>query len=308
MSEAVDDIGDRLAELIGGGAALDSDEARNQLQGVDERLRGALGAFLPCEFTLELDRVAFVGDVSAEERRDGLAYVIKDAKTDALFCAHVPRAFACGLINACFGGSEAEPDPNPARALTEFDQVFCGDTVAILLASIWCHLTPDAKPKLGIDACITDDFDLEKLAPARAISATWNIMFGEQQVTIELVLGPQAFDISKSGAGEDNTASSPDDEQNWSQQIKSSLGATSVELLALTCAPELPLDNISNLRVGSIIDISSDDDMRITIECDGDPLFYGELGQKDGYFAVYIQEQIDPWSEMIADVLDDQKS
>ncbi|HEY8261169.1 MAG TPA: FliM/FliN family flagellar motor C-terminal domain-containing protein, partial [Methylosinus sp.] len=66
---------------------------------------------------------------------------------------------------------------------------------------------------------------------------------------------------------------------------------------------DLTLGDIARFEVGQIVELPVTPTGLIKLECEGQALFWCEIGQKDGAYTIRIEDFVDKEQEFIDDVL-----
>jgi flagellar motor switch protein FliM len=136
------------------------------------------------------------------------------------------------------------------------------------------------------------DTEFEVLQEAGFL-ATWQLVLGEARHAIAVHLPSTEFHRLVVESDEDvNMAPVEADASAWSDRMQSSLAATEVQLQAVMNRPDMPLEQLSQLRIGDVVELTDPQSTSAMLECEGEALFAGEIGQKDGFFAVHVRGEI----------------
>ena len=77
----------------------------------------------------------------------------------------------------------------------------------------------------------------------------------------------------------------------WTTALNRSVSSAEISVTAMIEGKTMPLDEIVRLDVGKTIALSGTD-KSIILECGGDRLFRGRLGQARGFFTITIEEPV----------------
>lgn len=89
----------------------------------------------------------------------------------------------------------------------------------------------------------------------------------------------------------------------WVRQISTEVRKTSVTLNAILESREISLDEISQLKVGQVLQLSATPRTRVKLEGNNQPLFWCQLGQAEGLYKLRIEDMVDQEQEFIDDIL-----
>ena len=81
-------------------------------------------------------------------------------------------------------------------------------------------------------------------------------------------------------------------DHRWAHKMQDHVSKTPVTLRAIIEKPNVALADIVSLSVGSFIDLPIGPSGRLKLDCEGKPLFWCALGQKDGRYTVRIGDAV----------------
>jgi flagellar motor switch protein FliM len=90
---------------------------------------------------------------------------------------------------------------------------------------------------------------------------------------------------------------------HWTKQIKGEINRTEVEILGLIEERQFTLEDIALLKVGQVLTLQATTKSRVRLECNGEPLYWCQLGQDEGHYTLRVDDFIDQEQEFIDDVL-----
>jgi len=122
---------------------------------------------------------------------------------------------------------------------------------------------------------------------------------GEMFVIIpQSVLNPMRQTLGRVLSGDSSTR-----DPRWAKQIANEVKKTEVTLKAVLEERHLTLGEITNLKVGQILELQATPRSRVKLEGNDQGLFWCHVGKADGSYVLRIDEHIDQEQEFIDDVL-----
>lgn len=200
------------------------------------------------------------------------------------------RAFVSTVVEALFGGDEADEDA-PAGRLTP---------VETRIAEVAAMQACDAL-EAGFAEALPSRFRLGRVQPkpdlaflgrpnAAVVMATLRLSTLGRTAEIDLLVARAALD-----AFAERLAVLPDDEPPsadplWSGKLEGEVSRAPMSLSAVVDLPPMTLGALAGLRVGQVIPLPRDAASGVRLVCGGRDLFRCDLGQSAGLYTVRIDE------------------
>jgi flagellar motor switch protein FliM len=89
----------------------------------------------------------------------------------------------------------------------------------------------------------------------------------------------------------------------WSQQIEREITRASVVLSAVLEERTMTLGEVSDLRIGQVIQLKATPRSRVHLECDGERMVLCEFGKSNGTYTLRVDEFVDREQEFMNDIL-----
>ena len=96
-------------------------------------------------------------------------------------------------------------------------------------------------------------------------------------------------------------ASLPD--PRWSQQIEREITRASVTLNAVLDERTMRLGEISQFRVGQVLELKATPRTRVHLECDGERMVLCQFGKSNGVYTLRVDDFVDREQEFMNDIL-----
>lgn len=206
----------------------------------------------------------------------------------------VSRDFIVNLLELMFGSGGAEPCYNAKRPLTNIEKriaEFALERIAECTRNAFRSFV-ETEFRLGP---MEASADLSALGRKNHIAIFCILsMRAQDEYHRAIIAVPRAaLEPFRSVLSEDYAGETRVHDSCWSHKIRHHVNKTSVTLRAIIEKPNVFLEDVVSLNVGSIIELPIGPSDRLRLDCEGKQLFWCALGQKDGRYTVRIDNAID---------------
>ena len=228
-------------------------------------------------------------DVIASHGPDAAAALLDAPQIQGQMLMTLDATLVHAVVELLCGGNGAELPPNVGRAVTPIDIQFSQivfTLVASALSTEWTDFGFAGTRATKIEGGLPVDC----LGPRGAEVAVVKMTMGAFGLhgAMRLVLPLAALDRFQrpDEAGATGGVGDP----SWSGSLHKEVGQAPVSLDAYLEAKGLTLATLANLKVGQILALPADTRDRVSLVCDGQVLFRGELGQEDDLYSLRIAD------------------
>ncbi len=291
QSEGVS-VGDRIKAL----AKLSIDKLP-MLNVVVERMGAgcvdAFHAYCPPSFS------AFVNQIVAgdswdllEALSDSIAVVFYCREWDSRLVIGLERRLVFAIEEAMFGGEGTEPPLETTRPFTILE---------MRIGRVVCEFAATALEKAFSSIC---EISLEPERTETALEFTTlgqtSMMMIHAQILLQVldqgglmfVLIPQhSLNPIRQKLERERKPLPSSFDPRWTSAMNSRISGTEVQVRALLEGKDLQLGELVQLKPGAVIELDGSG-QSIVLECEGDRLFRGHLGQAHGFFTITIDAPI----------------
>jgi flagellar motor switch protein FliM len=294
--------------LSGGGPSLDrmpllravldamASEVQDSMRGLAE---GAM------QFVVEATSVARASDLLVEAERSALAAAyVSGADLDAKTIIGADRRFVFTLLEALFGSDGSETPYDMERALTAIETrvgmlAFARVTAALQaaflsLAGTSFSLEPAEARAEPAGGARKNGFCVVCRCRLRAFGTEGELFVAIPQATLD----PMRDALSQAAS-----TAAPSADPLWAKRMKERVTQTEVTLSAVMEKTDLTLADVARFEVGQVIELPVSPTGLVALMCEGQSLFWCEIGQKDGSYTIRIDDFVDQQQEFIDDVL-----
>jgi flagellar motor switch protein FliM len=294
--------------LSGGGPSLDRMPLLRAVfdamaSDVQDSMRGLAEGTM--QFVVETTTVARASDVAVEAERSALAatYVV-GADSDAKAIIAADRRFVFTLLEGLFGADGSEAPYEAERELTAietrvgtlaFTRVTNSLQAAFLsLVGASFALEPAENRAEAAGGARKNGFCVICRCRLRAFGTEGELLLALPQATL---------DPLRDALSQEAPAAAPSADPHWAKRMKERVTQTEVTLSAVMEKTDLTLADVARFEVGQIIELPVSPTGLVALMCEGQSLFWCEIGQKDGSYTIRIDDFVDQRQEFIDDVL-----
>lgn len=271
------------------------DVAAACLQETTVRLEAIISTFVAVDFELQGPEVLTCAREEAPAVTvDQVGFQFRRTSTGTQFRCCLPSELVGLLVQAGFGGATTDVDADFNCTESAFCNFFVSNVALAAVRELASSVTGARSQNIVFDQTI--EYDAVTAPEALSESgflATWQLVFGAARHAMVVFLPMSEF---RRLAGQDNEdddeATYAADTSAWSDRMQSSLSAAEVQLRAVMNRPDMPLEQLYSLQVGDVVEFTDPQSSTVLLECDGEPLFDCDVGQKDGYFAVHVRGEL----------------
>lgn len=216
----------------------------------------------------------------------------------------IDRKFVFALLEALFGadGSEApfEDDRELSKVEIRVARFAFGRSIEALEASFAsvANISFDTtRTPIGADIAVDGRKNAWTMMCRCRLSA-----FGREGEMV-LAIPQTVLDPFREALSREPFVGAPLLDSDWAKRMENRVTQTEVSVHAVMEKPGLTLADIARLEVGQIVELPISPTSLIKLECEGQALFWCELGQKDGVYTIRIEDLVDQDQEFIDDVL-----
>jgi flagellar motor switch protein FliM len=258
----------------------------------------------PCYFSVNGITNARVGDIIKDYEANAVAAVLYAEQWDSRVLIMLDRDFVFTMVEAMFGSDGAEPPIDVERAFSNIE---------LRLAQALFERFAKAL-QLAFAGTSEITFKLERVETAMAslaIGRSGNMAICANIMLQALYRGGQMFLIIPHSAlnpmrqklahiiHSDGRAADP----NWREQMENEVQRTEVTLSAVLDERVLDLGEVAQFQVGQVIELTATPRTLARLESNNQVLFWCQIGQLDGYYAMQVADHVDQTQEFVGDIL-----
>jgi flagellar motor switch protein FliM len=258
----------------------------------------------PCYFSVNGITNGRVGDIVKDYESNAVAAVFYAEQWDTRVLIVLDGDFVFTIVEAMFGSDGAEPPMDVERAFSNVEL-----RVAQALFERFAKALQSA-----FAATSEVTFTLERVETAMAslaVGRTGNMSICANMMLQALYRGGQMFIIIPHSALNplrqklahvlvgDGRAADP----NWREQMESEVQRTEVTLSAVLEERMITFADVARFHVGQVLELEATPRTLAKLESNNQVLFWCQIGQLDGYYALQVADPVDQKREFVDDIL-----
>lgn len=234
-----------------------------------------------------------IGDVLDEFESNALVAVLYSPEWDARVLVGFDRDFIFTLVDVLFGADGTEPPIDEERPFSNIETRVARTMFEVAAKSLAESFAPIAETTLKIER-IESRMDFAIVGRRNNPAVVGRLLQqaigrgGEVFVVLpHSTLNPLRQRLSQVLSGEMSGR-----DKQWTQHFHNEIQRTEVKLEAILEEREMSLSDLSDLRVGQVLELQATARSPVTLVCNEQPIFTCQLGQHDGSYSLQIEELI----------------
>lgn len=290
------------------GAAVSVDRMP-MLQIIFERMASqcseSLRQWSSCPVLFSLNSIATkrIGDVLDSFEGNVVIGMFYVQAFDSRLLVALDHSFVFALAEALFGGDGGETPTIERRQLSNIELKLSNKAFEVIGNALQSSFMGICETVFKLER-IETRVDFVTIAPKTAIGVAANIkirILGRESGI--LVLIPQtALNFVRQDLIRDLTTEMSIRDPGWTKQIHKEIGRTEIAVRGLIEEHQLTLADIGGLHVGQVVPLQASATTKVKLECNGQAIFWCELGQADGRYTLRVDELIDNDQDFFNDI------
>jgi flagellar motor switch protein FliM len=258
---------------------------------------------MPMKLALEGIESAPAGELLAGER-GSRAFALFEAPgwaTRIVVCA--PRVTIFAVVECLLGGDGSQPAHTEERPLSKIETGVAGvffASMAKALAGAFAPIAPSPFNHLAT----ADQPDFERIARNEPmVAARYRLEVCEATAGEALVAIPsRALSALQKPLSRVPAKDASRSDPGWTRQFEKEVNRASVTLVAVLDERSHTLGEITQFRIGEIIELQASPQSRVRVECNGERLMWCDLGKADGAYTLRVDAFVDREQEFIDEI------
>ncbi|MDQ0317584.1 flagellar motor switch protein FliM [Amorphus orientalis] len=257
-----------------------------------------------CYYSMSHIENGRIGDVLEEYEGNAVVGVFHAPGWDSHVIVGFDRDFVFTMVEALFGSDGSEPPIDDERAFTNIELSICRalfEMVGKAMKESFSLVTDTTFKFERLETRL--DFAVIGRRNNQSVVAKFLLQAinrgGEMFVMIpQSALTPMRQTLARAFTGDSSVR-----DATWVKQIQTEVQKTTVTLNAILESRKISLEEISNLKVGQVLQLSATPKTQVKLEGNNQPLFWCQLGQADGVYKLRIEDMVDREQEFYDDIL-----
>lgn len=244
------------------------------------------------------------GDVLAAHSESIASAALRAESWDASLLAGFDRDFLYALIDVLFGGQGGEAPFRPDRNLTKIEAEIVKVVfrqVALALESSFGRTGPASFSLERTDS--PPSYDCIGRPSSTIAVATIELASAGGGGRMFIALPQSAFVFLRPLPVRKSPGPAPAMDPQWRNLLGNRLYGADVSVTAVLGSKQMTLGEIADLRLGQIIEIDSVSGHRISLDCNGQQLYWCKLAQANGVYSLNVEDAINHEQEFMDDIL-----
>ncbi|WP_230533125.1 flagellar motor switch protein FliM [Microvirga roseola] len=214
------------------------------------------------------------------------------------------RDFIYTMVEVLFGSDGSEPPVEEARGFSSIELKMAQTLFEQVGKALQASFSLVVNTRFKLERIETRmDFAVIGRRNNQAVAAKFLLQAlnrgGEMFVIIpQSVINPLRQPLSRVVSGESSGR-----DPRWTKQIKSEVTKAGVPLTAVLEERYLTLGEITNLKIGQIIELQATPRSRVKLQANQQGLFWCTVGHSDGSYVLKVEDYIDQEKEFFDDIL-----
>lgn len=291
-------IRERIEQLFQGASSSGGD-LESAVAGFEQaapQLSSAIATILPLEFELgAVDVRPWSPGEGIGDDDDQILLQLERASTETKFRCAMSYELVEAFVSASFGAPAPDAESTFDCRTSQFCSFFISNAALAMVRQLVSAINGSRAQSISFEKIVEPDPDVPDDLKQPGFVATWSLVMNEVRHALTVYVPATEFVSTKTETEEaDEEDADAGVETAWSDRMQSSLALAEVQLTAVMNRPDMPLVELSNLKVGDVVEFGDAKSAVVLLECEGETLFTGEVGQKDGHFAVHVVGEVNP--------------
>jgi len=245
-----------------------------------------------------------VAEMKGVEDVCAIASIYAAPELRAKIVVGVDADLALTLIDVLFGSNVSTPFVRQERTLTRVEARAAEFAMATMLDAFQASLAKIVKSTFkleGVEASV--DWSLLGSRGSVVVLGRFVLQSGGRQGEALVAIPRSALDPYRDALSRAPNGANVIEDSAWARKLRDQLVKASVRVSATMEKRGLTLGDVARFHVGQIIELPFSPSSLIPLKNAERALFKCELGQKDGYYTVRIEEKIDGEEEFLNGII-----
>jgi len=235
---------------------------------------------------------------------NAIAGIFHSPELDSHILIGFDRDFIYTMVEVLFGSDGSEPPVEEARGFSNIELRMSQMLFEQVAKALQASFSMIVNTKFKLERIETRmDFAVIGRANNQAIAAKFLLQALNRGGEMFVIMPQQALNPMRQVLSKVVTGESTGRDPRWTKQIAKEVQKAEVTLTAVLEERPLTLGDITELKVGQIIELQATARSRIKLEGNNQGLFWCQMGQQDGSYVLKVDDFIDQEKEFLDDVL-----
>lgn len=244
------------------------------------------------------------GDVLAAHSESIATAALRAGQWDAALLTGFDRDFAYSLIDVLFGSSGAAAPFRPERNLTRIETEVVKLVFGQMALAMEGSFGQTGQVTFGVERTdVPPAFDCIGRPSSVIAVATIELACAGGGGRMFVALPQTAFVFLRPLPARNAPRPAPVVDPQWRNLLNNRLYGADVTVTAVLGSKQMTLGEITDLQLGQIIEIESLSGHRVSLDCNGQQLYWCKLAQANGVYSLNVEDAINHEQEFMDDIL-----
>lgn len=244
------------------------------------------------------------GDVLAAHSESIATAAFRATQWEATLLAGLDRGFLYSLIEVLYGGTGSGAPFRPERNLTKIETE--------IVKAVFGQVAYALERSFGQTGAVSISLEQSNVPPAYDGIGRPSTMVAVAAIELGsaggggrmfIALPQSAFVYLRPLPSRKPASPAPVLDPQWRSLLGNRVYGADVTVTAVLGSKQMTLGEIADLQLGQIIEIDSLSGHRVSLDCNGQQLFWCKLAQASGVYSLNIEDAIDHEQEFMNDIL-----
>ncbi|MFN3673574.1 MAG: flagellar motor switch protein FliM [Bosea sp. (in: a-proteobacteria)] len=239
-----------------------------------------------------------IGDALNAHAHNAIAGIFHSPEWDARILIGFDRDFAFTLLEVLFGADGSEPPykfepefPDDERPYTPIEMQVAQALTEIAASNLKAAFSPVCDVSFSFEQIETRMYFASIGSRSNLAVKAQLLVQGLDNVGQMFVIIPQtALNPIRQTLARVVSSQTAVRDQRWTKQIQTEVHKTEVTLKAILEERSMTLAEIGQLQLGQIIELQATAQSPVQLQCNGEPVFSCQLGQRNGSYVLRVQD------------------
>jgi flagellar motor switch protein FliM len=259
---------------------------------------------IPAQLSVAGLGAGLAADVFADHDGAIVSCVVNAAGWNTRLLASARRAAVFELVEVMLGGDGSQPPYAGKRPFSKIETRVAATFLDRFSRALSAAVAPVAATTFAVESAANAiDFDPigGRGTPLFAVKLNLEISGRDSEIVMAV---PQSAIVAMRKAFSRTSSKDPaQPDARWSQQIEREITRANVTLNAVLDERTMRLGEISQLRVGQLLQLKATPRTRVHLECDGERMIVCQFGKSNGNYTLRVDDFVDREQEFMNDIL-----
>jgi len=297
-----------IQSLFGGGSA--SVDRLPMLRAVFERAASACAqemrafAIAPPLLTLASLETGAAGDVLAQHDGAIVTGVLNAPGWNTRLLISARRSAVFAIVEMMLGGDGSQPAYAGKRPFSKIETRIAVAFFERFAGALGTSVASVAATPFTLEAAANAiDFDPIGGRSTAVFAVKLNLDVLGRGGEILIAVPQSAIAAMRQAFSRTSTKDASLPDPRWSQQIEREITRASVTLSAVLDERAMRLGEVSQFRVGQVLELKATSRSRVHLECDGERMVLCQFGKSNGVYTLRVDDFVDREREFMNDIL-----